>query len=615
MRRILCCFLCLAALLATCSYVFAEGIPFVSFRKAVSAFFQNFDPEKESMRLTVEQLKGDSFSGTLGMEDGMLALQADLPGGPAALQIGNEAAWFSANGTVYELRYADFTKRPASQGNDSLQVWGEIAGLFGSRVLLPGIRTEQAEDTLAIRLSYTAETLLPALAEFGDAAVGSDRYLGAILYLLNIYARSTGQDELTAEAVRAAWPEAREMLLALPKDASLDGDIRIGSALAEGTITLSASGTPVTLAFSGSSDRLLRFDGSVSVSGAETASLHLLVNSRKGDFSLTAALPARLNELRAEGSLRSGLLRGEAELIRFGESFLNVHLTSTSVREYGEPAGSGQLVVRPGRVHFPGWGTVVAEYDFAPSRFQASCSANGRTSSFRWNRDEAGNFSASLEVPALTLQANLSGFRRHNAFSMHYALTKQGQRVSGSLSGSRSGDRFNPLASLTGTLNLSKQNRTVSLQFTRMGDDLRLAVHDGKSQLTASLAPGGSLKIRQTGRDSLERSVTGGFDEKDDYLLDYAIISRPIGMPLRTAESHTLLRVSAGGGNKLSITLTERSLRHKPDGSIQEEEAPVQHFAAALSRIPAKPAEPLSGQETIRITPEQLIAFLREAAQ
>ena len=688
--RALCLFLCLAALLAAVPACSAEVSGAAAFADGASAFFRTFNPEQEALRLTVEPPEGDSLSGTLSLKDGLLSLEADLPNGPAALRIGSEAIWLSANGAVYELRYADFAKRPASLDEESLVTWREIFALFGSRVLLPGLHVEQSGETLTVRLSYTAETMLPALAEFGDSVVASDRYLGAILSALNAYARSTGQQGLTADAVRAAWPEAREELLALPETPSLTGTVTASADSFGGNLAFSLAESAYTLSFSGKDrEGKAEFSAALAAPEGEAAAMRFLCDHANGTFEGSASLPLLRDEIRLEGKRDSGFLSGEANMTSRGAPLLDIRLfLSDADLPRRKSAASGQLVIEPRSGRILGGQSFVVDFDRAPGRFRAAISGGGRSAAVRWSWSKDGRFSGSFDLPnsyfsaalsgrirkgtlhaegsvrgarfgsaALKLDyskpeqrfslegtagankgslsfswnsgggfeiaadgslangvqfvpvtARASGMLRPGVFSMDYELNYLGKRASGSLSANRAGKNL----SILGTLNLFREKSTLSFRLNRMDDSLAFGLYGGPIRITGSLSADGDVKIRQSGEDRMERLVTGGFDETGDYLLDMAVIVGAGYAPIASRESHLLLRVSAGDGERLSLTLTEEFIRRSPDGTVNRPKEPEQIFAAALSRIPAEAAKPLTGQETVRLTPELLMQLLKD---
>ena len=681
------CFLFLITLVAAAAGSLSEAPGAEAFAGAASAFFNSFRPEREALKLTVEPPEGEALSGTLTLKDGLLTLQSGFPGMPSALQIGKDAAWFLSDGQVYEIRYSDFSPKQNPFGEETLPALQEIAGLFASRILAPGLTAEQGEGAITIRFSYDAKTILPALAECVDTVVQSDRYLSAILSVLNANARASGEDAVSPEDVRAAWSESRAMLLALPVDASLSGTTTLSSDSLDGHAVLSLPGAEYALTFTGKGNGgKTEFSASFSAPEGEAAALRFLCDRPAGTFEGSASLPMLRNELRITGKRSAGILTGEANVTARGVSVMDVSLSLSGA---GAPLWtapkSGQLVIRPATRRILGGQTFTVEFDCAPGRFRAALNGGGRSAAVKWQTSWDGRFSGSLALPdpypsaalsgrfrsgalhaegslrsamsgtasfaldwsgeeqrfslqgsvggskgsvslswdssggfdaafeaipanvgkSFPVSGKVSGLLHSDGFSLDYELNHRGKLASGSLSANGIGKAL----SVLGTLNLFREKKTLSFQLNRMDSALEFSLNDGANRIAGSLSENGNLEIRQSGEDRISRSLTGGFDGTGDYLLDFAVTVNPGYAPVPAHENHMLLRASAGGGEQLSLTLTEQNIRRGIDGTARQAEEPAQRFAAALSRIPAEPVPLLSAQNPVRLTPDQLMSL------
>ncbi len=385
------------------------------FAQGISAFFGTFSPEKEALELTVQTPDGETRGGTLTIGEDRVSLNLALPEGAAELQLGSEAAWLSAGGQVFEVRYEDLMRLAQPLERSNAETLKEIAGLFVQKVLLPGVSVETAESGTVIRLHYDAAKMLPSLAEFLDAVIASDEYLGAVMPLLNNVAMAQGADAIAPEELRAQWLSGREQLLALPADLSLTGQITVGGGALDGQLLLAVEGETDTIAFSGTNaPEAASFSLVLSAKGenvreGEALRLSLALDKKAKTLAGKLSLPMMQEELRVTGSITDGVLTGTATRLLAEYPLFEARLVLADGGNLrGRITGSGQLAVTTG-THRMNSRTTVVDFDFAPDRIRASVSSEGRSAFVSWSRDGEGNFEAALEYPNPYLNARLTG--------------------------------------------------------------------------------------------------------------------------------------------------------------------------------------------------------------
>lgn len=440
MKKAVSILICLVMLL-TCAAASAEEAVSQAelasaFQAKVNEFFAGMGPGK-TLSFHVSPKGSQPLTGALSVIADGNGLEVDdltirLPGQEAPVQVqfgaAEQAIYLNYQGRVYALRMADLQKIIQSVMSmyampevDS-QIMQELAQLFVMNVIMPGIKLEQSQGAITVRVDLAVKDVAAGVARFVDQVMANERYWDAVKPLLQFIGMrqrfnpfilplmSSGNANAMqagdfAEQFEKNWPQFKKLLLAVETDGRLTADVIIRTVTESGTtavvarITYSQNGQSDIMTLS-AADNQKNFELGLTLASqfggaaepVTQATVDVKCDKQAGTLILDAALPRQDTDLKLTGSLTR----------RMGAVAIQGHLT----------VKQGSAAVVADADIFSADGAVTANVQVTANRMTVTgnlywskfvktltVNSQGQTLKAEIRSDEEGNFSAALTLP------------------------------------------------------------------------------------------------------------------------------------------------------------------------------------------------------------------------
>ena len=330
------------------------------------------------------------------------------------------------------------------------QITQELSLLFMTNVIMPGIKTENNQGVITLRVDLKAKDVVAGLVRFVDQVMATEKYWDAVKPLLRFVGMRlmsnptvlplmySGDGEATqtvdfVEAFEKNWPKLKEQLLALETDARLTADAIIRTVAESGTtavvakITYSQDGQSVIATLS-AADNQKRFELGLTLATqlggvaepVTQATLDVKCDKLAGNLNAVLTLPNDHIDVKLTGSLTR---RGDALAI---QGHLNVSRSGAPVAVADADIFSVNGAVTA-NVQVTANGTTVTGGLYW-SKFVKTLTVNaqGQTLKAEIRSDEEGNFSAELTLPGNQGKFLAEGHATDS--SLHCTVTYSDQR-------------------------------------------------------------------------------------------------------------------------------------------------------------------------------------------
>ncbi len=301
------------------------------------------------------------------------------------------------------------------------QISKELSLLFMTNVIMPGVKTENNQGVITLRVDLKAKDVAAGLARFVDQVMATEKYWDAVKPLLrfigmrqrlsylsvNQYMEDAGDKAPTgdfAEAFEKNWPKLKEQLLALESDARLTADAIIRTVAESGTtavvakITYSQNGQSAVVTLSAADNRKnleLGLTLATQLGGVAEpvtqATLDVKCDKQAGNLNAVLTLPNDHIDVKLTGSMtrRGGDLAIQGHLSVSGNTSLTADAEIFSVD--GNVTANVQVTANSM--------TVTGNLFWSKFVKTLTVNAQGQTLKAEIRSDEEGNFSAGLTLP------------------------------------------------------------------------------------------------------------------------------------------------------------------------------------------------------------------------